>query len=124
MIKHTESLLSKRFIQIVYDDFKEFNFDGVKVGLAQAACKSREEFNAIKNELQLYLNDSSKTGSYELMIMMLTNPNGSGSYLLAAGNKAYMLDDMFGKKMVNNFVSGLVSRKKQLLPRVIKAVEG
>ncbi len=124
MIMHTDSLLSKRLIQVVYDDFKEYNFDGTKVGIAQAACKSKEEFNTIRNDLQLYLNDSCKSGSYELMIMMLTNPSGSGSYLLSAGNKSYILEDMYGKKMVNNFVSGLVSRKKQLLPKVIKAIEG
>ncbi len=124
MIKHTDSLLSKRLIEIVYDDFKEFNFDGVKIGIGQAACKSKDEFNTIKEDLQSYLNDSSKSGSYELMIMMLTNPSGSGSYLLAAGNKSYILEDMYGKRMVNNFVSGLVSRKKQLLPKVIKAIEG
>jgi manganese-dependent inorganic pyrophosphatase len=124
MIMHTDSLLSKRLIQVVYDDFKEYNFDGTKVGIAQAACKSKDEFNTIRNDLQLYLNDSCKSGSYELMIMMLTNPSGSGSYLLSAGNKSYILEDMYGKKMVNNFVSGLVSRKKQLLPKVIKAIEG
>ena len=124
MIMHTDSLLSKRLIQVVYDDFKEYNFDGTKVGIAQAVCKSKDEFNTIRNDLQLYLNDSCKSGSYELMIMMLTNPSGSGSYLLSAGNKSYILEDMYGKKMVNNFVSGLVSRKKQLLPKVIKAIEG
>lgn len=124
MVKHADSLLSKRLIQIVYDDFKEFNFDGIKVGLGQAACKSKDEFNTIKNDLQAYLEDSCKSGSYELMIMMLTKPNGSGSYLLAAGNRAYLLEEMFPKKMINNYVSGLVSRKKQLLPKVIKAIEG
>ena len=123
MIKHTDSLLSKRLIQIVYDDFKEFNFDGVKVGLAQSLCKSSEEFKTIKKDLQQYLNDCAKTGSYDLIIIMLTNPNGSGSYILAAGDKTYLLEDIFTNKMKNNYVSGLVSRKKQLLPKVIKCIE-
>lgn len=123
MIKHTDSLLSKRFIQIVYDDFKEFNFDGIKVGLSQSLCKSSEEFEIIKNDLQQYINDSSKTGSYDLIVIMLTNPNGSGSYVLAGGEKAYLLNEMFAKNINNNFVNGLVSRKKQLLPKVIKCLE-
>ena len=53
---------------------------------------------------------------------MLTNPNGSGSYVLAGGDKKYMIDDIFGKKIVDNYVKGLVSRKKQLLPSIIKEV--
>ena len=124
MIKHTDSLLSKRLIQIVYDDFKEFNFDGVKVGLAQSLCKSSDEFNTIKKELQQYLNDCAKSGSYDLMIIMLTNPNGSGSYVLSAGDKEHLLNEMFSNKIKNDYVSGLVSRKKQLLPKVIKCLEG
>lgn len=124
MIKHTDSLLSKRLIQIVYDDFKEFNFDGVKVGLAQSLCKSSDEFNTIKKELQQYLNDCAKSGSYDLMIIMLTNPNGSGSYVLSAGDKVHLLNEMFSNKIKNDYVSGLVSRKKQLLPKVIKCLEG
>ena len=122
MIEHGESLLSKRFIQIVYDDFKEFNIDGLKVGLAQAMCKSKQEFETIKNDLQNYLNDSCKSGSYQLMIIMLTNPNGSGSYVLASGDKSYLLNEMFNYKMLDNYVPGLVSRKKQLLPEVIRVI--
>ena len=122
MIKHTDSLLSKRLIQVVYDDFKEFDFDGVKIGLAQSLCKSSNEFKTIKKDLQQYLNDCAKTGSYDLIIIMLTNPNGSGSYILAAGEKTYLLNDMFAKKIENDYVSGLVSRKKQLLPKIIKCI--
>ena len=124
MLEHSESILSKRFIEIVYDDFKEFNFDGIKVGLAQSLCKSSDEFKTIKKDLQQYLNDCAKSGSYDLMIIMLTNPNGSGSYVLAAGDKAHLLEDMFINKIKNNYVSGLVSRKKQILPKVIKCIEG
>lgn len=122
MIEHSDSLLSKRLIEIVFDDFKEFNIDGVKVGLGQSLCKSKQEFEALKNNLQQYLEDSSISGSYDLLAIMLTNPNGSGSYVLAGGDKKYMIDDIFGKKIVDNYVKGLVSRKKQLLPSIIKEV--
>ena len=122
MVEHSESILSKRNIEIVYDDFKEFNIDGVKVGLSQTSCKSKEEYDAIKNDLQLYLDDACKSGMYELMAIMLTNPNGSGSYVMYAGNKKYLLDNIFVSKTNDNYVKGLVSRKKQLLPQVIKAI--
>lgn len=120
MINNSDSLVSRKFIDIVYDDFKEFNIDGNRIGLAQATCKSKQEFENIKKDLQVYLNDACKMNSYELMIIMLTNPNGSGSYVLSAGNRKDIINDIFNIK--ENFVKGLLSRKKQLLPEVIKAI--
>lgn len=122
MIEHIDSLLSKRFIEVVYDDFKEFNIEGVKVGLAQATCKSKEEYMTIKKDLQNYLDDSSKSGGYELLMIMLTNPNGSGSYVLSAGTRKSILNDMYKNIDNNGYVKGLVSRKKQLLPLLISTL--
>ena len=62
LIEHSESLLNKRYIEIVYNDFKEFNIEGNKVGLTQAVCKSKEEYDALKSPLGKYLEDSCKTG--------------------------------------------------------------
>ena len=33
---------------IIYDDYKELNIDGLRVGLSQASCKSKQEFENIK----------------------------------------------------------------------------
>ncbi len=121
MIEHSESLLNKRHIEIVYNDFKEFNIEGNKVGLSQAVCKSKEEYDALKNDLAKYMEDSCKTGSYDLMAIMLTNPNGSGSYVLSAGARKRVVREVFTINK-DGFVEGLVSRKKQLLPGLISAL--
>ena len=124
MVEHAESLLSKRFIEIVYNDFKEFNIEGNKVGLAQASCKRKSEYLILKDDLKKYLEDSCISNHYDLMIAMLTNPNGSGSYLIYAGNKSSAIKEMFPNKIKDGFVRGLVSRKKQLLPEVISTLGG
>ncbi|MBR4461339.1 MAG: putative manganese-dependent inorganic diphosphatase [Erysipelotrichaceae bacterium] len=121
MIEHSESLLNKRQIEIVYNDFKEFNIEGNKVGLSQAVCKSKEEYDALKNDLSRYMEDSCKTGGYDLMAIMLTNPNGSGSYVLSAGARKRVVKETFSINK-DGFVEGLVSRKKQLLPGLINAL--
>ena len=123
MIEHSESLLSKRFIEIVYNDFKEFNIDGNKVGLAQAVCRSRDEFVKLQADLQRYLDDSCKQGGYDLMVTMLTLANGSGSYLLSSGDKKSLIKETFLSDSKDHFVNGLVSRKKQLLPGIINGME-
>ncbi|MBR5341885.1 MAG: putative manganese-dependent inorganic diphosphatase [Erysipelotrichaceae bacterium] len=121
LIDHSESLLNKRFIEIVYNDFKEFNIEGNKVGLTQAVCKSKSEYDALKVNLGKYLEDSCKTGGYDLMVSMLTNPNGTGSFVLAAGSRRRVVNEAFTIDK-DGFVSGLVSRKKQLLPGLISAL--
>ena len=121
MIDHSESLLNKRHIEIVYNDFKEFTIDDNKVGLSQAVCKSKEEYDALKVDLSRYMEDACKSGGYDLMAIMLTNPNGSGSYVLSAGSRKNVVKDAFAIKK-DGFVDGLVSRKKQLLPGLIKAM--
>ena len=82
---------------------------------------TREEYVKLKDSLQRYLEDACKSGGYDLMVTMLTNANGSGSYLLSAGDKKHIVPDMF-KKDKEDFINGLVSRKKQLLPAVIKSL--
>ena len=121
LIEHSESLLNKRHIEIVYNDFKEFNIEGNKVGLSQAVCKSKDEYDALKGDLSRYLEDSCKSGGYDLMAIMLTNPNGSGSYVLSAGARRRVVRETFTPDK-DGFVDGLVSRKKQLLPGLINAL--
>ena len=55
------------------------------------------------------------------MAIMLTLANGSGSYILSSGEKKKVVRDGF-KRNEEGFVSGLVSRKKQLLPGIISTM--
>ena len=71
--------------------------------------------------MQKYLDDSCKSGNYDLMVVMLTLANGSGSYILASGDLKHFVKNIFDKDH-DGFVSGLVSRKKQLLPTIISAL--
>lgn len=112
MIAAGESILNKRLIEIVYDDFKEFSVSNCRFGISQAACRTKEEFEALRPSLTAYLADAVKSGHFDLMVIMLTNPGGSGSYLISAGAKKSLVAD-------GEFVPGLVSRKKQLVPEII-----
>ena len=120
MISASPSILTKRFIEIVYDDFKEFNINGLKVGLSQSTCRTRNEYEALKQDLAGYLEDACKSGGYDLMISMLTNPTGSGSYLISTGPRKAVAEELF--RLRDGFADELVSRKKQLLPAVIAAL--
>ena len=119
-IKQSDSLLSKRAKDIVYDDFKEFDLGGNKVGLSQAICKSYDEFKSIRTPISQYLEEIVAIGGYDLFVIMLTDPHGSGSYIIFNGRRQDVINKVFPKMTANHFVNHLISRKKQLLPLLIE----
>ena len=124
LINSSESILNKRNIEIVYTDFKEFEFHNLKVGLAQTQVKNAEEFLQVKDKVSEYLDEVCTIQKYDFVTVMFTIPNGSGSYLLTCGRRKDVVDKAFKDIMVeNNFAPEIVSRKKQVLPKIIEVVE-
>ena len=122
IVKHGESLLNRKSIDILYEDYKEFEINGFKIGISQATCKDSDEYFAVKDSIKNALEDSYKTASLDLMLCMMTDTYGAGSYLLAAGNKKSILRLMYPEYNEDKLVSKLVSRKKQLLPNIIEVL--
>ena len=120
IVKASASLLTKRAKDIVYDDFKEFNINGIKIGLSQAICKTIDEYKGIRTHLSQYVEDIVITNGYDLFVIMLTDPNGSGSYLLYSGKKQDVINKIYPKMDATHFVNHLISRKKQLLPALME----
>ena len=122
IIKHAESLENRKSIDILYDDYKNYDVNGVKIGISQATCKDEEEYKAVKDSLVSAMEEACKSRGLDLMICMLTDPNGSGSYLITSGERKDVINEMYPNRKENDFVSKLMSRKKQLLPEVIKVL--
>ena len=122
MAKHGDSLLNRRSIDVLYEDYKEFVINGFKVGISQATCKDSDEFYAVKDSIKTALEDNCKTATLDLMICMMTDIYGAGSYVLAAGNKHDIVYELYNDYDENKLVSKLVSRKKQMLPSIIEAL--
>ena len=122
MAKHGDSLLNRRSIDVLYEDYKEFVINGFKVGISQATCKDSDEFYAVRDSIKTALEDNCKTATLDLMICMMTDIYGAGSYVLAAGNKHDIVYELYNDYDENKLVSKLVSRKKQMLPSIIEAL--
>lgn len=124
LINSGESILNKRNIDIMYTDFKEFDIHGLKVGLSQTQCKTEKEFNQIKEKFSSYIDEVCTMQKYDLLLVMFTIPNGSGSYFLYSGPHSSLVNDAFGSIMNdNNYAPEIVSRKKQVLPKIIEVLE-
>ena len=122
IVKHGNSLLNRRSIDILYEDYKEFIINGFKVGIAQATCKDKSEFDAVKKSIKMALEDNCKTKGLDLMICLMTDIYGAGSYVLAAGNKNDIIHLIFNDYKEDKMIGKLVSRKKQLLPKIIEVL--
>lgn len=108
---------------IIYSDFKIYNnFSGKKIGIGQVEVCEQKEVNEKKEELIKKLKEISKKEKYNLLILMATNILKKGSLLLAGGEINY-LEKAFGKKLKNNsiYLRGVMSRKKEILPPLMKA---
>ncbi len=122
IVSHGDSLLNRRTVDVLYEDYKEFVINGFKVGISQATIKNNDEYFAVKDSIKSTLDDTSKTSNLDLMICMMTDIYGAGSYVLASGNKHDVVKLMYPDYDENKMVSKLVSRKKQMLPGIIEVL--
>ncbi|MDD6572369.1 MAG: putative manganese-dependent inorganic diphosphatase [Thermoflexaceae bacterium] len=112
--------------EIFYQDFKKFSSGQNQFGVGQISSMSREELENIKQRIVPYIkkNFESKTG--EMIFFMLTNVMETSSELIYYGNGAEgLVMKAFGVNGSGDsvYIKGLVSRKKQLIPELILAMQ-
>lgn len=108
--------------EIIYSDFKVYEFSGKKVGMGQIEIFDEREFKTRKKELLDKLKEIALKEKYALIVLMVTNIIKTGSEILFFGEKKY-LEIAFKKKVKDSsfYLKGVVSRKKQILPCLMKA---
>ena len=102
---------------ILFSDFKIFNFSGKKVGVGQVEVCDFKEANERKEEFVKKFKEILKKEKYNLLILMVTDIIKIGSRLLTVGQTGYV-EKALGKKVKNNsvYLKGVMSRKKQVVP--------
>ncbi|MEG1639009.1 MAG: inorganic diphosphatase, partial [Erysipelotrichaceae bacterium] len=67
-----------------------------------------------------YIEKINNANKYDLLLMVFTNAEGKGSNLVFVGKKSWAIEEGF-KDLIRDrmyFVDGIVSRKKQIIPRI------
>jgi len=102
---------------ILFSDFKIFNFSGKKVGVGQIEVCDFKEVNERKEEFIKKFKEILKKEKYNLLILMVTDIIKIGSRLLTVGQTDYV-EKALGKKVKDNsvYLKGMMSRKKQVVP--------
>lgn len=125
MFKAGSSLKGKTPKEILSTDFKEFESKKGRIGVGQVYTIDIESAKEIREEMISYMSDFSNNGNYGLILLLVTDILNQGSELLFVGH----LKDIVGKafdiltKENSLYLPGIVSRKKQVIPNIMNALE-
>lgn len=111
--------------EIFYQDFKQFEFGDWNIGIGQITSMSREELEEIKNRLMPYMERVIREHDTDMVFFMLTDIISESTELLGYGKNAEeLVKEAFHQETLENCarLPGVVSRKKQLVPSFMAAI--
>ncbi len=106
--------------ELINIDSKTSEKDGVKFAIAQVNTVSIEDVLKKQTEIEAEINLEINENNYEIYIFVITDILNSNSEIIVLGKKALLAEKAFNIKLESNraFLSGVVSRKKQILPQI------
>lgn len=126
MFRAGSNLKGKTAEEICFLDFKQFTVGDIVFGVGQVNSMGDDELKDIKNKLLPHLEKARKNHSLNMIFFMLTNILTESSEIICAGPEAR-------EKIINAFdlrlemeelhLKGVVSRKKQLVPALVEALQ-
>ncbi len=123
MFKAGTSLEGQSIQEIFYQDFKEFNLETLKTGISQVFTLDIEDVFNRKDSFIDFINQVHKTNNYEITLLLITDIINEGSYILYQGKNSHLIPSAFQiKDMQGAFIKGVVSRKKQVIPMLLKSI--
>lgn len=126
MFKAGSNLQGKSAEEICFLDFKQFTVNDTVFGVGQVNSMSAEELTEIKEQIISELDQIRKNHRLDMIFFMLTNIITESSELLCVGpearEKAISAFDLNGKSDAL-YLKGVVSRKKQLVPAIVEALQ-
>ena len=121
MFYHGSSLKGKTFEEVIYNDFKKFDYNEFKIGIGQLLTTSVDEVKQNFSDYFNQLNEISKNEKYDILAFFVTDVIKKGSYMVFSENSKVHLEDSFKKfdLKVGDYFEGIVSRKTQIVPPIV-----
>lgn len=126
MFKAGSNLMSKSPEEILHQDFKKFSINDTVLGVGQINSMNASELKEIKIQMLPYLEKAVHTIGVPIILLMLTDIVKESTELLYTGSSAEeLLSEAFGVQPNNGafLLNGVVSRKKQLIPAIMAAIQ-
>ena len=126
MLKAGTALGDKSEAELLNMDMKIFEIDGEKIGVAQVNTVNEAEVLERKEKLLAEIDNIIAKEGLKFFMLAITNILTNNSTALVSGNGNDVIEKAFGEKVDSNLVilKGVVSRKKQIIPPLTKAIQG
>ena len=110
--------------ELINLDAKNLDKDGTKFVIAQVNTVSIDDVLKRQAELEEAMKKEIEEKGLKLFVLAITDILNSNSKIIALGEKIDSVEKAFDVKLENNtaFLSGVVSRKKQILPNIDKNI--
>lgn len=119
LFKAKSNLGKKTPIEVLKNDFKDFDFNNKKCGIGQVETPDLNDIEDRAGEVLEAMKKLKQQEKYHSIILILTDIIQEGSKLLVVSDEGDKIADMFKTKIEDNlseFIPGMMSRKKQVAP--------
>lgn len=125
MFKAGTSLEGYTIEEILFQDFKKFNLVYKNIGISQVFTLDINQVMNKKDDFIKLIDDITIDKDYFLIIMAVTDIVNEGSYIFYTSSKERLVKGIFEEENVFQgiYVDKCVSRKKQIVPRIINALK-
>ena len=122
------NLKDKTMDEILHQDFKKFELNKSSFGVGQITSVNADELTEIKKELLPYMEKALGSHGESMLFFMLTDIiNESTELLFYGGDSKNVVSEAFHKEPKEGeqsvILPGVVSRKKQLIPSFMTAMQ-
>lgn len=123
MFKAGTSLKGMTKDEIFYSDYKKFEHEGVTFGISQIFTMDIKEIRTEEKEEIKRLKQKSGELNVDIVMAVFTDIIKEGSYILSYSRIPGVIKSAFNKERDGFFMEGVISRKKQIVPRIIDGIE-
>lgn len=126
MFKAGSNIESRTPKDLFNRDFKKFSVGDVVIGVGQVNCMEQEEVQNIKVKMKDYIITVTGDNGMDMVFFMITNVLDGGSEVLCSGkNASATISQAFNVGTTDDsvYLDGVVSRKKQMLPAIMEALQ-
>ena len=127
MFEEGSQLKKKTDSEIFFQDYKKFTAADVNYGVGQITSMNRNELLSVQERLLAYMESTLEDMETDMIFFMLTDILKESTRLLFVGKDAKtVVENSFHLEAEENYIDleGVVSRKKQLIPKLTAGLQG
>lgn len=118
----SNEITQKSISELIKYDMKEFVISNRKINISQIILYDLKELDILNQKLLDTMNEFVSYTGIDLLVVVFTSISKNGSIIFSAGELTDAVNKAFDICDSNQFIKGVVSRKKQIVPKLSKVI--